>query len=189
MVPCLPIFTCNFAGLSLCWLYKQKWHHTQYDCNNMSKISIYILAHVFCIFILLLTCGDLPQCNRRYRIGAQIREPQRPLDSAPPSDSWRQTYKNAAPQHSRYHRLIPVGERLGFDSPRWECCVLFDWDQKNIAILHILVWSLILHWIHSCALYWSTSERGNTGWFITVNSGLPSLTCHCAPSRQTVNSG
>jgi hypothetical protein len=47
-------------------------------------------------------CGDLPQCNRCYQIGAQIREPRRPLDSAPPSDSWRQTYKNAAPQHSRY---------------------------------------------------------------------------------------
>jgi hypothetical protein len=46
-------------------------------------------------------CGDLPQCNRRYRIGAQIREPRCPLDSAPLSDSWRQTYKSAAPQHSR----------------------------------------------------------------------------------------
>jgi hypothetical protein len=30
-------------------------------------------------------CGDLPQCDRRYRIGAQICEPRRPLDSAPPS--------------------------------------------------------------------------------------------------------
>jgi hypothetical protein len=35
-------------------------------------------------------CGDLPQCNRRYQIGAQIRETRCPLDCAPPSDSWRQ---------------------------------------------------------------------------------------------------
>jgi hypothetical protein len=30
-------------------------------------------------------CGNLSQCNRCYRIGARIREPRRPLDSAPPS--------------------------------------------------------------------------------------------------------
>jgi hypothetical protein len=57
-------------------------------------------------------CGDLPQCNRRYRIGAQIREPRRPLDSVPPSHSWRQTYKNAAPQRNRHRSFGPVQLQL-----------------------------------------------------------------------------
>jgi hypothetical protein len=56
--------------------------------------------------------GDLPQCNRHYQIGAQIREPRCPLDSAPPSNSWRQTHKNAAPQRNRHRPFGPVLNQL-----------------------------------------------------------------------------
>jgi hypothetical protein len=52
-------------------------------------------------------CGDLLQCKRRYRIGAEIHEPRRQLDSALPSDSWQQTYKKAALQCNQYRPFGP----------------------------------------------------------------------------------
>jgi hypothetical protein len=82
-------------------------------------------------------CGYLPQCNRRYRIGAQIREPRRPLDSAPPSDSWRQTYKNAAPQRNRHRPFGPVLNQL----PVANGCY---------CLLCIMMWIVFMHIFPDC---------------------------------------
>jgi hypothetical protein len=39
--------------------------------------------------------------------------PRRPLDSAQPSNSWRQTYKNAAPRHGRHSRYRTFSKATG----------------------------------------------------------------------------
>jgi hypothetical protein len=85
-------------------------------CIVYSGTSVYIrfgispIWYTSCLdakhFAWYTTCGSLPQCNRLYRIGTQIHEPRHPLDSVPPSDSWRQTYKNVAPEHSCHQSLL-----------------------------------------------------------------------------------
>jgi hypothetical protein len=62
--------------------------------------------------------------------------PHRPLDSAPPSHSWRQTYKNAAPQRSR-HRWDWIHDGLmGFDQIHREIveCHSFNFVFVSVSL-------------------------------------------------------
>jgi hypothetical protein len=119
-------------------------------------------------------CGSLPQCNRRYQIGAQIREPRRPLDSAPPSDSWQQTYKSVAPQHSRY-RSMRSGHEL-FEGITLEIDYMkklhsfIDWQHSKIDSSirsgdHACIQDWFIHGVPYCV----TEHQARTGWFSPIS--------------------